>query len=41
MGVITDILPVQQVQTSQFELHISYLLQKGKKGKSEENDLPF
>ncbi|GAH08414.1 unnamed protein product [marine sediment metagenome] len=36
-GVITDILPKPQVQASQFQLHISYLLQKCKKGKPPKN----
>ena len=36
-----DFLPVQQVQASQLRLHISYLLQKCKKGKPGEMDLPL
>ena len=36
-----DILPVQQVQAHHFQLHISYFLQKCKKGKPSENDLPL
>ena len=35
------ILPVQQVQAHQFQLHISYLLQNCKKGKPGEMDLPL
>jgi hypothetical protein len=34
---ISDILPKPQVQASQFQLHISYLLQKCKKGKPPKN----
>ena len=34
-------MPVQQVQAPQFQLHISYFLQKCKKGKPEKNDLPL
>ena len=34
-------LPVQQVQTSQFSLHISYFLQNCKKGKPSERSLPL
>ena len=34
-------LPKPQVQASQFQVHISYLLQKCKKGKPDEMDLPF
>jgi len=34
-------LPVQQVQALQFPVHISYLLQKCKKGKPGEMDLPL
>jgi hypothetical protein len=34
-------LPVQQVQTSQFQVHISYFLQNCKKGKPRKMDLPL
>jgi len=34
-------LPVQQVQASQFPLHISYLLQNCKKGKFPSKSLPL
>ena len=37
----TDTLPVQQVQASQFSLHISYFLQNCKKGKPPKKDLPL
>jgi len=37
---ITCILPVQQVQAPQFQVHISYFLQNCKKGKSPKKDLP-
>ena len=35
-----NIYPKTQVQESQFKLHISYFLQKCKKGKPHEMDLP-
>jgi hypothetical protein len=35
------ILPKPQVQASQLRLHISYFLQKCKKGKPGEMDLPY
>jgi len=38
---IKDFLPKSQVQESQFQVHISYLLQKCKKGKPCEMDLPL
>ena len=41
MGLIADFLPYPQVQTPQFPLHISYLLQNCKKGKPCEMDLPY
>ena len=41
MRLITYILPKAQVQAFQFPLHISYLLQKCKKGKPGEMDLPL
>ncbi len=41
MWLITDFLPKPQVKAPQFTLHISYLLQKCKKGKPDEMDLPF
>ena len=34
-------MPVQQVQASRFQVHISYFLQKCKKGKSPIKDLPL
>jgi len=40
-GISWDILPKPQVQASQFQLHISYFLQKCKKGKPGEMDLPL
>ena len=39
--LITRILPYSQVQTTQFQVHISYFLQKCKKGKSSEMELPL
>jgi hypothetical protein len=36
-----DILPKPQVQASQLPVHISYFLQKRKKGKPDEMDLPL
>jgi hypothetical protein len=36
-----DFLPKPQVQASQFQVHISYFLQKCKKGKPSKTDLPF
>jgi len=39
--LITDILPKPQVQKSQFPIHISYFLQKCKKGKFPKMDLPL
>jgi len=41
MCLITDNLPKPQVKASQFPLHISYFLQKCKKGKPGEMDLPL
>ena len=38
---VSYILPIQQVQASQFSLHISYFLQNCKKGKSSKKDLPY
>jgi hypothetical protein len=37
----TNILPYSQVQASKFSLQISYFLQKCKKGKPGEMDLPL
>ena len=37
----TDTLPKPKVKASQFLFHISYLLQKRKKGKPSEISLPF
>ena len=37
---VSYILPKAQVQQSKFQLHISYFLQKCKKGKPSETDLP-
>jgi len=34
-------LPKPKVKASQFQVHISYFLQKCKKGKPDEMDLPF
>ena len=39
--MITDFLPEPQVQASQMSVHISYFLQKCKKGKPYEMDLPI
>ena len=39
--MITDILPKQQPEANSYLLHISYFLQKCKKGKPDEMDLPF
>ena len=36
-----DFLPKPQVQASQFQVHISYFLQKCKKDKPCKMDLPF
>jgi hypothetical protein len=41
MRLITCILPKPQVQASQFQLNISYFLQKCKKGKLPKKDLPL
>jgi hypothetical protein len=41
MWLITDTLPYSQVKAHHFQLHISYFLQKCKKGKPGEVDLPF
>jgi hypothetical protein len=41
MWLIADNLPKPQVQASRFPVHISYFLQKCKKGKSGEMDLPL
>ena len=41
LRLITDFLPKTQVQASQLQLHISYFLQKCKKGKSSEMELPL
>ena len=38
---ITDFLPYSQVQAFQFPVHISYFLQKCKKGKPSKKDLPY
>ena len=38
---IKDILPKPQIQASHIPVHISYLLQKYKKGKPFEMDLPL
>jgi hypothetical protein len=38
---VADFLPKPQVQASQFQVHISHLLQKCKKGKPSKTDLPF
>jgi len=37
----TDFLPKQQPEVSSCWLHISYFLQKCKKGKSHQMDLPY
>jgi hypothetical protein len=34
-------LPKAQVEAPQFQVHISYFLQKCKKGKPDEMDLPY
>jgi hypothetical protein len=39
--LITDFLPLFQGQPSQFTVHISYFLQKCKKGKPCQMDLPL
>ena len=39
--LITDFWPEPQVQATQFQVHISYFLQKCKKGKPGEMSLPF
>ena len=41
MWLITDTLPKAQVEAPQFQVHISYFLQKCKKGKPIEIDLPL
>jgi hypothetical protein len=38
---VSFILPKAQVQASQFQVHISYLLQKCKKGKLSKKELPY
>jgi len=40
-NLIAYILPVQQVQAPQFQVHISYFLQNCKKGKPSKKDLPI
>jgi hypothetical protein len=37
MGLITDTLPKAQVEAPQFQVHISYLLQKCKKWQTHRN----
>jgi hypothetical protein len=39
--LIADTLPIPKVKASQFPVHISYFLQKYKKGKSQKKDLPI
>jgi len=41
MWLMTDFLPKAQVQAFQFPLHISYFLQKCKKGKPSKKNLPY
>jgi len=41
MCLIQDTSPKPQVQASQYQVHISYFLQKCKKGKPGEMDLPL
>ena len=38
---LTDTLPKAQVEAPQFQVHISHLLQKCKKGKPSKKDLPL
>jgi hypothetical protein len=41
MWLITDTLPYSQVQTPHIQVHISYLLQKCKKGKPRKRICPI